>query len=149
LSDGSVPTPDGGPIDGRVERDIRITGRAPLASNFFYDVPSKRPDLFPDVGKVEVFSLRGDDWIQLTNFGLWDTRLMGARSDASVNAVLLMASADPLGLNPFENCQLFRVSTLGTRLRQLTRFGHGVRSQEGCFFGELPGCGIYYVEPIG
>ena len=47
-----------------------------------------------------------------------------------------------------DGTHLFRISPLGTVLRQLTRFGQGVRSLEGCaMIGETPGCPIDYVEP--
>ena len=53
-----------------------------------------------------------------------------------------MASADPVGANPFRNCELFRISPLGLGLRQLTHFDQGRRSEDGCQLNPLPGCGI-------
>jgi hypothetical protein len=80
--------------------------------------------------------------IQLTNFHYADTNLMGVRP----RDVLFRASADPLGENPFHNCQLFRISPLGRGLRQVTHFDHQRRSEEGCQIGPLPGCGIREVN---
>jgi hypothetical protein len=57
--------------------------------------------------------------------------------------VLFMASADPLGTNPFHDCQLFGISPLGLNLRQITRFGEGVEPIENCSYVHArPGCGI-------
>jgi hypothetical protein len=60
-----------------------------------------------------------------------------------------VASADPFGENPYYNCQLFSVSALGGGLRQLTHFGEGVPSQEGCQIGEKPGCGVKAIDLDG
>jgi hypothetical protein len=61
-----------------------------------------------------------------------------------LKSVLFMASADPLGTNPFHDCQIFKVSALGRHLRQLTRFGEGVPATDPCgeVADERPGCGI-------
>jgi hypothetical protein len=67
-----------------------------------------------------------------------DTSLVGIRP----NDVVFMATADPVGANPFHNCQLFHISPLGLGLRQLTHFDPGRRSEEGCQIGALPGCGL-------
>jgi hypothetical protein len=52
-----------------------------------------------------------------------------------------MASADPLGTNPSNNCQLFSVDRLGTDFRQVTSFGEGTAS--------LNGCTIFLPKPFG
>jgi hypothetical protein len=88
----------------------------------------------------------GRDHIQLTNFNNIDTILLGA----GTRNVLLWASADPLGTNPFHNCQIFRLSPLGGGLRQVTAFGEGVQSEEGCaHYDARPGCGIRSVPQDG
>jgi hypothetical protein len=105
------------------------------------EVPGKSEnfDIFPCCPIKEIFYRAGATLIQLTSFRRWDTEVMGARN----GGVIFHASGDRLGTNPFENCQLFRVSILGENLRQLTRFGTGERSLEGCDnFGETPGCSI-------
>jgi hypothetical protein len=63
--------------------------------------------------------------------------------------VLFLASGDPLGTNRLRNCQLFRVSPYGGGLRQLTRFGQGFPSEEGCQLSERSGCGIAHVVHEG
>jgi hypothetical protein len=87
----------------------------------------------------EIFRVMPDgNRIQITNFRLSDTYGLGARR----RGILLMASADPIGKNPFRNCQLFRASPLGESLRQLTHFDTGATSVEGCQIGGRAGCGI-------
>ncbi len=102
--------------------------------------PSANADVLPDFGPpTELFTLRADgNLIQLTNYRYGDTNLMGI----APHDVLFMTSADPVGANPFHNCQLFRISPLGFGLRQVTRFDQEQRSEEGCQIGVLPGCGI-------
>src|SRR5262249_47392560 len=59
--------------------------------------------------------------------------------------VLLRASADPLGTNPSENCQLFSVDRFGGHLRHITHFepSEGARSEAGCALpGPPPGCDV-------
>ena len=113
-----------------------------------YGVPFPGPpanaDVLPDFGAgQELFSLiAGRHPIQLTNFHYGDTIAIGLRP----RDVLFMASADPLGENPFHNCELFRISPLGRGLRQLTHFDVGRRSEEGCQLGVLLGCAIKHVD---
>jgi hypothetical protein len=91
---------------------------------------------------VEVFRVVNyHDLVQLTDFRATDTKAMAARRAG----VLVTSSADPLGANPTHNCQFFRVSLLGDDLRQLTSFGAGEQSREGCWFGPRAGCAISYV----
>jgi hypothetical protein len=103
-------------------------------------VPPVNADALPDFGtRVDLYSLLADgNLIQLTNFGFGDTNPLGL----APRDIVFMASADPLGKNPFHNCQLFRISPLGLGFRQATHFGQGRRSEEGCQIGPLPGCGI-------
>ncbi len=78
-------------------------------------------------GIYEVFLLDGDRFLQLTNFGRSDTSAI-----LSGDRVYFSASANPLGTNPGENCQLFSMNTLGRDLRQITRFRDEVRPSYGC-----------------
>ena len=85
----------------------------------------------------EVFLLDGKNLLQLTNFRRVDT----GRGFLSANGrrVFFTASADPLGANPSENCQLFSIDRLGGHLHQVTRFREGARSVNGCANGRRPG----------
>jgi len=143
-------------LDGTDLRDLGLPGESPdgvgrikrsfgISNSYLYVFEILIPGMAENSGISyrELFRLLGKHLIQLTNFHRTDTSLMGLRP----GAVLFKASADPLGTNPFQNCQLFRVSGLGRGLRQLTRFGTGVRSEEGCGFGSGPGCGIDQVIP--
>jgi hypothetical protein len=56
-----------------------------------------------------------------------------------------MASADPFGTNPYENCQLFSTNNVGGELRQVTHFIPRTRSRviiPGCFGPGRPYCSI-------
>src|SRR5205085_1848555 len=96
---------------------------------------------------VDLFADVGNQFVQLTAFHRFDTGLAGIRSLADSSAtrasapdVMFMASADPLGENPDENCNLFRITALGTHLRQLTHFDEGARSaRHGAIDVERPG----------
>jgi hypothetical protein len=98
----------------------------------------------------EVFLLDGKKLLQLTSLGRRDTR--GEVLSVDRSRVFLRASADPLGTNPSENCQLFSVDKLGGDLRQITRFGTGAeaRSTWGCDFGPPPGCAmsLFIQDPV-
>jgi hypothetical protein len=86
----------------------------------------------------EVFIDDGTNLLQLTNFRRADT--LWAVLSLDGQRVFLTASADPLGTNPTENCQIFSVDALGGDLRQLTHFGGEERSTIGCQSGPPPGC---------
>jgi Tol biopolymer transport system component len=87
----------------------------------------------------EVFLLDGKQLVQLTNFRRVDT----GRGFLSANGrrVFFTASADPLGANPSENCQLFSIDRVGAHLRQVTRFREVDRSVNGCS-NIPPGCNV-------
>lgn len=91
-------------------------------------------------GISEVFRSDAKTLLQLTNFHRDDT--FAAATTADGRRALLIASADPFGTNPLQNCQLFSVGVLGDGLRQLTRFDEGAPSVTGCEWGEPPGCAI-------
>lgn len=86
----------------------------------------------------ELFVLNGRNLLQLTNFDRVDTVALFLSRDR--RRAFFQASADPFGTNPTENCQLFSVDTLGSSMRQLTRFGQSERSSFGCFLFPPPGC---------
>ncbi len=79
----------------------------------------------------EVFVIdEGKNILQLTSFRRNDT--WDALADVNREQVYFTASADPLGTNPSENCQLFSIDRLGSGLRQLTNFREVDHSVVGC-----------------
>jgi hypothetical protein len=94
----------------------------------------------------EVFLRDGDELDQVTDFGRADTGIgRGRLLSRDGETVLFVSSADPLGSNPFNNCQFFNVGRGGGGLRQLTRFDTGKASEAGCTFFPVPGCGVTVV----
>jgi len=134
--DAAPPSPTG---DGRVVPTIQPTRlRYQIFNVAAPGLPVNAREL-PDYGPNDLFAEFNDhNFVQLTNYRYGDTALIGERP----NAVLFETSADPVGENPFHNCQLFRISPHGLGLRQLTRFDQGRHSDEGCQIGPLAGCGI-------
>lgn len=90
----------------------------------------------------EMFVLDGTRVLQVTNFRRWDTGFGGKVLDRRARRGYFTASADPVGKNPSQNCQLFSIGTFGDGLRQLTRFAEAEHSRFGCTHTEPPGCGI-------
>jgi len=91
----------------------------------------------------ELFVERGELLLQLTAFRRSDTG-GAAWLDVDEQRVVFTASANPLGTNPDENCQLFSIDSLGGDLRQLTQWGEGQHSLGGCASQLRPGCGITF-----
>jgi hypothetical protein len=83
----------------------------------------------------------GQNLLQLTDFHRIDTQPFGG--DAR-QRVFFMASADPLGTNPTNNCQIFSIASLGGDLRQLTQFYETDHATNPCTFGARRpyGCNI-------
>jgi len=104
-----------------------------------------REDLPGGASEIFLSDPLGDD-LQLTDFGRRDTNR--GTIDIDGQRVYFLASADPLGHNPFENCQIFSIGVLGNDLQQLTEFSQGGNSTLGCGpgggtaggGGPLPGC---------
>jgi hypothetical protein len=100
----------------------------------------------------EVFLIDGKNLLQLTAFGRRDTG--GELLSVDRRRVFFRASADPLGTNPAENCQLFSVDTIGGHMRQITHFGpsEGAHSVGGCgTAGPFPpGCDLatFIQDPV-
>jgi len=94
------------------------------------------------LGILEVFVRNGTNLLQLTNFRRDDT-LTGSLS-GDRQRVFFLASADPFGMNPSENCQIFSIDALGSDLRQVTRFRAAEHSEVGCIDQTpgIPGCYI-------
>lgn len=131
-----------------------IDVRSPIGRVLTLSVPGKPVNTTTDPELVlirEVFQVRRRDVLQLTNFRRTDTRgIAGVAFGSTVPSnnrqrVLLYASADPLGTNPSQNCQLFSVGVLGEDLRQLTSFSEAPHSANGCNFTGPPGCAFHAV----
>jgi hypothetical protein len=93
----------------------------------------------------EVFLVSGRDLLQLTNFGRVDT--FGLVLDAKRQRAFFSASADPLGSNPTQDCQLFSTDIFAAArtLRQLTHFRDAIipHALAGCTAGVRGlGCGL-------
>jgi cysteine-rich repeat protein len=101
--------------------------------------PTMPPTFFPI---TEVFVQDGKNLLQLTNFRRTDT-FIGFLSPTSTRA-FFMGSADPLGKNANENCQMFSIDTSGGGLRQVTHFnpGGGQVPIPGCFGPHPPWCSV-------
>jgi len=112
----------------RIEPNFVITGDQPAAATYFLDGTAVNPR----EGNVirEVFLVDGTNLLQLTNFQRTDTQhvLLGVDRQR----VFFAASANQLGTNPAENCQVFSVDVTGANLRQLTHFSEGQHSVFGC-----------------
>jgi cysteine-rich repeat protein len=102
------------PGGGRVVSRFEVSGVHPTPLYVFF--PS-RLNVYGSDGVVEVFLLDGQNPLQVTNLGRYDTDDVGAF--VTRGQVLFSASAN-LGENPAEICQLFSVDTEGSHLRQVT-----------------------------
>jgi hypothetical protein len=133
---------------GVINPQFIITGDKPWVANL--DVPGE--PVFPPPGSElpiirEVFVFdQNYNVLQLTNFRRGDT--WPALVDVDRKHIYFPASANPLGTNPSENCQLFSIDRLGRNLRQLTSFREREHSQSGCFFGGRVGNGCALIYPV-
>lgn len=92
-------------------------------------------------GVREIFVFDAGSSLQLTSFQRHDTAAAFVGADGQT--VFYQASADPLGNNPSQNCQIFSVDRLGGAPRQLTHFSQGDPSINACGGAEaLSGCSI-------
>jgi Tol biopolymer transport system component len=119
--------------------NFSITSPDPIAVEFPVSGPSG------DVAfEAFLFDTNPSQVLQLTNFGRLDTAY--PRVTADRQRVLFIASADPVGENPDNNCEFFSIDWIGTNLRQLTHIGEG--GQRGCdrYGFDSPGCSITLVR---
>jgi len=132
-----VPLPIAEP-GARFVPTFSITGERPTAGVFY------SPEDAINGGQVqEIFLVDGQNTLQLTRFQRSDTGTpFFSRNDARAYFV---ASANPLGGNPDDNCQIFSIDRNGANLSQLTDFDDGVPSANGCLFGPPPGCAVELV----
>jgi hypothetical protein len=146
-TDGSaleVPLPVLVPLPGStVELSFVITGDRPEAIGVTVPGEPAHTEMGREINEVFVID-EGKNVLQLTNFGRSETG--GAFVDVDREHVYFEASADPLGTNPSENCQLFSIDRLGSDLRQLTKFRETTeRARSGCRFGGS-GCAVGWVS---
>ena len=114
-----------------------ITGERPTPVTLF--VPGEPVnDVAPTDTIGEVFLIDKDLLLQLTNFRREDTWV--GTADRTRQHVFFSASANPMGTNPSENCQVFSIDRTGSDLRQLTDFVEGTNSRNGCLYDAPPGC---------
>src|SRR5262245_23500188 len=138
-----IPTPvgaAGGPV-------VPIFGVAQLTTNLFnLTLPGVPANAFPgsDFPITEIFIQVGkNNLVQLTHFNRVDT--FSAFLNGTRTRAFFRASADPLGTNPYGNCQIFSVDTLGSGLRQVTHFNPGRPvAQPACALDSPPGCFVGY-----
>ena len=119
-----VAVPGGGFIPNFAITSAEPTvSRVPLSSC----TPVNGPGGFGNVcSEIFVFDTNPDQVLQLTNFRRSDTHFPRLTRDRQ--RVLFIASADPLGENPDNNCEFFSIDRTGAHLRQLTHIGEGRRS---------------------
>jgi len=123
--------------DGAIDPTFTISKGRPSATIFFLGEAQEGPP-----GQIqEVLLIEGENLLQLTNLGRSDTTNPVLSNDGL--QVFFVASADPLGTNPTNNCQVFSIDTTGTNLRQLTNFSEVGASEVGCLFAPADsGCAI-------
>ena len=121
---------------GQIQLSLVITGDRPQAVR----VPPLGGALS---GPGDIFAIdERQNILQLTDFGRPDT--YPPVVDVDEEHIYFPASADPLGINRTQNCQIFSIDRLGNNLRQLTNFHETEHSTWGCNFGTRPkGCGLY------
>jgi len=78
--------------------------------------------------------------LQLTNYGRSDTTFVRIGNDGQ--HVFFIASENPLGTNPSEQCQWFSIDRLGGDLRQLTFFDIVGDRRRNCTDPAAPGCSV-------
>jgi hypothetical protein len=99
-----------------------------------------------DQAVLEVFFYDGgQNLLQLTNFHRIDT--WSFLGDAR-QRVFFTSSADPLGTNPSNNCQIFSIASLGGDLRQLTQFHETEHATTPCNFSGRRPHGCFILPPF-
>jgi hypothetical protein len=132
---------------GEIIPDFRITAAEQLARGV--TLPGRTPvNGGTVVSEAFVFSSTPSEVLQLTNFGRWDTS--HARLTIDRRRVVFLASADPVGENPGNNCELFSIDRIGGDLRQLTHIGAGPHSNCNTWDAHGRGCSIVVlrIDPV-
>jgi hypothetical protein len=119
--------------------NFSITSPDPTA--LVFPIPGPTGDV---VFEVFLFDTSPPQALQLTNFGRLDTDY--AQVTADRQRVLFIATADPVGENPDNNCEFFSIDRIGTNLRQLTHIGEGGQQSCDSFALYSEGCSITLVR---
>jgi hypothetical protein len=134
-------------------RVVPVFGIARLTNLFTLNRPGNPLNGIPGLNPIsELFVQGGKNLVQLTNFQYVDTNAWFL--DHSRTRAFFMASADPLGVNPHGNCQIFSIGTLGSGLRQLTHVNPGgsVGPSPSCWDQVPPSCsfgfGGVFQDPV-
>jgi hypothetical protein len=122
------------PPGSRVVPTFGVTGLGTSLVNL--SVPGTPVNPVPGNPINEVFLQDARNLIQLTNFRRIDTD--SAFLSVTGRRAFFVASADPLGMNPYGNCQMFSVGTRGSGLRQVTHFNPGSAVGDTGCRGPLP-----------
>ena len=130
---------------GRVDPRFQITGKQPTVGIVVLPGEPLGPPAGPLLGIQEIFLRDGSNLLQLTNFHRADTFASQSLAHGG-GPVFFTASADPLGANPSNNCQLFSIDRTGGDLRQLTAFSETEASLNGCtiFYPKGYGCTVAF-----
>jgi hypothetical protein len=138
--DGSRFKPVARPVAPPGSRVVPTFGVAGLGTSLVdLSVPGTPVNPVPGNPINEVFVQEARNLIQLTNFRRIDTE--AAFLSVTGRRAFFVASADPLGTNPYGNCQMFSVGTRGSGLRQVTHFNPGSAvGDTGCRAPLRPGC---------
>jgi hypothetical protein len=127
---------------------FRITGAELDTAVLIVSGKPKNGEVNGNPNISEVFDIdRDNNILQLTDFERSDTYAPTVSADAQ--RVFFSASADPLGTNPWEDCQMFSIDRAGGDLRQLTHFHEGPEGQRsgGCIIAPPPlGCGLFFTS---
>jgi hypothetical protein len=96
---------------------------------------------------AEVFVQDRKNILQLTHLQRVDTG--PAFLSVGPERAFFIASADPLGTNPSNTCQLFSMNTLGTGLRQVTRFNNpaSLATKPACWIATASVAGVDSQRP--
>jgi hypothetical protein len=124
---------------GTLIPNFSITSAEPTARGLSVRGPSG-----DTVREIFLFDTNPSQVLQLTNFGRDDT--VAGRLTADRQRVLFIASADPLGENPDNNCEFFSTDRTGADLRQLTHIGEGGQPRCDYFAPYIQGCSITLVR---
>jgi hypothetical protein len=142
--DGShlEPAPDTSVTGGNVVLDFGVVGATgSIIKGRFLDRTPVVDLGVPGAPVIELFFVKGPRALQLTQFDYPDTG-GGFRSQLARGRAVFVASADPLGRNSENICQIFSVDTLGAGLRQLTHFPADGRPKHGCNQGPDFACSV-------
>ena len=134
--------------DGAVVPILQITGAPYATAALVPGIPENGPSANVGNSISETFVIEPPDSallpsgrvLQLTNYGRSDTYFQRMGIDGQ--HVFFVASENPLGTNPANQCQWFSIDRLGGDLRQLTLFEMVGDRHRNCQDAGAPGCSI-------